>query len=69
MPLTDEKQARRREQFAQANHSLHLEGMNMTPEDLELQGNVISGRWSYDDLVEHIKEKFCGPDVRRATDE
>ena len=48
---TDDSITLRREQFAQANASLGLEGTGMDTVDLEIQGAVITGRLSADEAV------------------
>ena len=47
-PIPADPAHRRREAFRQANASLALEGLIMTPEDLTLQEQVISGVLSTD---------------------
>lgn len=53
VPPDDPKLARR-EQFAQANASLSLEGMQVDAADLELQERVISGEVSHDEAIAQL---------------
>ncbi len=42
------------EAYRNANASLAIEGMHMTPEDLELQQRVINGEWTHEQFREHV---------------
>ena len=42
------------EAYRNANASLAIEGMHMTPEDLELQQRVIDGDWTHEQFREHV---------------
>jgi hypothetical protein len=57
-PLSEAEQTHRRVCFEKARHSLALEGMILTPEELAEQEKVISGEWTYDELVEHIVQEL-----------
>ena len=45
----------RAEAYRQANASLALEGMHMTPEDLALQQRVIDGEWTSEQYHEYVR--------------
>jgi hypothetical protein len=69
-PLSEAEQAHRRLCFAKANHSLSLEGMILTPEELADQEKVITGEWTHDELVEHyIKAVRRDEALRRQVEE
>jgi hypothetical protein len=59
-PLTEAEQAKRRFGFKKANHSLALEGMITTPEDLAEQEKVIRGELTYDEAVANVILKASG---------
>ena len=42
------------EAYRNANASLAIEGMHMTPEDLALQQRVIDGEWTHEQFREHV---------------
>jgi hypothetical protein len=42
------------EAYRNANASLAIEGMHMTPEDLALQQRVIDGDWTHEQFREHV---------------
>ncbi|MGB8264804.1 MAG: antitoxin VbhA family protein [Candidatus Velthaea sp.] len=42
------------ETYRNANASLAIEGMHMTPEDLTLQQRVIDGEWTHEQFREHV---------------
>lgn len=50
-PAADDSAVLRREQFAQANASLTLEGMNIDTADFEIQEAVATGVLSTDEAV------------------
>lgn len=53
LPPEDPK-ASRREQFAQANASLALEGLQVDAADLEIQERIINGEVSHDEAVAQL---------------
>ena len=42
------------EAYRNANASLAIEGMHMTPEDLALKQPVIDGEWTHEQFREHV---------------
>ncbi len=42
------------EAYRNANASLAIEGMHMTPEDLALQQRVINGEWTHEQFREYV---------------
>ncbi len=42
------------EAYRNANASLAIEGLHMTPEDLALQQRVIDGEWTHEQFREHV---------------
>ncbi|MGP6191609.1 MAG: antitoxin VbhA family protein [Vulcanimicrobiaceae bacterium] len=53
------------EAYRNANASLAIEGMHMTPEDLELQQRVIDGEWTHEQFREHVVETARARDAAR----
>ena len=54
MPQDPHERVKLAEAYRNANASLAIEGLHMTPEDLALQQRVIDGEWSHDDFRAHV---------------
>jgi hypothetical protein len=67
--LSEAERAQRRLCFEKSRHCLALEGMIVTPEELAEQERVITGEWTYDELVEHGFKVAHEEAVRRQTGE
>ena len=54
MPQDPHDRVKLAEAYRNANASLAIEGMHMTPEDLALQQRVIDGEWTHEQFREHV---------------
>ncbi len=53
------------EAYRNANASLAIEGMHMTPEDIEIQQRVIDGKWTHEQFREHVVATARARDAAR----